>query len=287
MSITFSRIYVAKKCRRHGKLTSLFTPAFSHAIKDNSKIIKNKQALVIYKREMYKTGYTCPYIACSSKPLNMKYIFVLGLVLSVMACNRSNHRLIEKPKEQNATLIAFYATYGLEPALPDVTALKNALSGNIYAQIKEDLDFEKVQLLSSTETNELIYIVALKQKHQFYAVRARKGETLVVQDELLFSGKMEDDKNGTIGILKNGQAITIEFKNAQKIIKAMTEREFKATFAEIDSAPRFCQRQPGQSYGDCFRQESEEFCDSFVSCVALATQPQVSMVIALACSCNA
>ncbi len=184
-------------------------------------------------------------------------------------------------------MAAFYATYGLEPALPDVTALKNALSGNIYAQIKEDLDFEQVQLLSSSQTNELIYIVALKQKGQFYAVRARKAETLIVQDELLYSGKMKNDKNGTIGILKNGQPITIEFKNGQKIIKAMSERAFKATFAQIDSAPGFCQRQPGQSYGDCFRQESEEFCDSFVSCLALATQPQVSIVIAIACSCNA
>ncbi len=43
----------------------------------------------------------------------------------------------------------------------------------------------------------------------------------------------------------------------------------------------------GESFGTCYRAESDEFCDSFVSCVALATQPSVAILIAIACSCNA
>lgn len=217
----------------------------------------------------------------------MKYIFLFGLVLSVIACNRQSRQELEKPKEQNATLTAFYASYGLETVLPDVTRLKNALSGNIYSEIKEDLDFEKVQLFSSSQTNELIYIVALKQKDKFYAVKVLNSKILTVQDELLYSNKMLDDKNGTIAILKNGEALAIEFKNGESRIQSLSKNEYSAHFMKNTFLSSFCQRESGQTFSECFKHEVDEFCDSFISCIAVATQPQVSIVIGIACSCNA
>lgn len=205
----------------------------------------------------------------------------------MLACNRPSHQEVERPKEQNATLAAFYASYGLEPALSDVTSLKNALSGNIYFEIKEDLDFEKVQLLSSSQTNELIYIIALKQKNKFYAVKALNSKNLIVQDELRYSGRMLDDNNGTIAILKNGEALAIEFKNGEKKIQSLSKNEYNAHFMKNTFLASFCQRQEGQSFSDCFKHEVDEFCDSFISCIAVATQPQVSILIGIACSCNA
>ncbi|MEJ7737017.1 MAG: hypothetical protein WKF97_06285 [Chitinophagaceae bacterium] len=210
----------------------------------------------------------------------MKYTIFLGLVL-LMGCNRP---ATEKIIPQNSTLTAVYAAYNLKedtPDTPDIIALRNALSGKIYSQIKDGLDFEKVQLLSSDQDDFLIYIVAFKQENKFYAVKAINRKTLTLLDEVLYSGRMQDDRNGTIGILKNDEALQINFINGKRTIKSLTENEYKVHFAG------FCQREAGQSFGDCFRHESDEFCDSFVSCVALATQPQVSILIGIACSCNA
>lgn len=96
---------------------------------------------------------------------------------------------------------------------------------------------------------------------------------------------MEDDNNGTIGILKDGEALAIEFKNGVKIIKSMTLREYTAHFTQ-SGKDGFCQGEPNVPFEVCYNREIDEFCDSFVSCIALATNPSISIFIALACSCN-
>ena len=218
----------------------------------------------------------------------MKYIVLLGLALSLIACKRESRQDAERPKEQNATLTAFYASYGLEPALPDVAGLKNALSGNIYSEIKEDLDFEKVQLLSSSLTGELIYIISMKQKNRYYAVKAIKSGTLIVKDELLYASNMQDDSNGKIAIRKNGNdALLIEIRKGAMTFRDLNKNEFQAHFMENSKTMGFCQRESGQTFSECFKHEADEFCDSFISCIAIATNPQVSVVIGIACSCNA
>ena len=49
----------------------------------------------------------------------------------------------------------------------------------------------------------------------------------------------------------------------------------------------FCQRQPGERFSSCYKAEKDEFCDSFVSCLAVDLLPPVMLLIAAACSCNA
>lgn len=238
------------------------------------------------------TTYMLSYIALQSKPFIMKYIIFLGLALSFIGCNRQPQQEVQIPKEQKASLSALHAAYGLkESSSPDIPSFQKALSGGIiFKQVKAGLDFDKVKLLTSVKENTLIYIVPFLQGNRFYAVKAINAKSLLVQDELLVVSKMQDDKNGTTGILKNGEALQIEFRNGKPVIKDLSVNEYKAHFMQdwpnIDpsQASSFCQRQSSQSYGQCFTHEVEEFCNSFISCLAL-THPGVQIVIGLACSC--
>ena len=209
----------------------------------------------------------------------MKVIIISAFVLFITSCNPQK---VDKQKQPELNLSAFYSTYGLTEEKPDLTVLQNTLSGHIYSQVKNDLDFTNVKLFSTG--NSLVYIIGLKQAEKFYAFKFVKG---IVSDELLYSRKMTNDKNGTFGILKNGEALTVEFKDGKRVTKQMTESEYKADFAKVDTAGGFCQRQPGQSFGDCYNHEVNEFCDSFFSCLAINTQPQIHIIIGIACSCNA
>lgn len=46
-----------------------------------------------------------------------------------------------------------------------------------------------------------------------------------------------------------------------------------------------CQREKGEKFKDCFKREADEFCDGFFSCIAIATHPVISILIAALCSC--
>jgi hypothetical protein len=197
----------------------------------------------------------------------------------IAACNRRHET---KPP------LAIYSAYGLEQASPEVERLKTALEGlPMYSKFKDKLDFSSTELYTSKE-NILIYMIKfLGNPNKMYSVRGIIAKTLVINDELLYSGKMNDARNGTIGILKNGEALAIDFKNGQRIIRSISENEFRVEFSNNLSLGGFCQRKKGQSFGECYKNEADEFCDSFISCLAINTQPQVHIVIALACSCDA
>jgi hypothetical protein len=151
----------------------------------------------------------------------------------------------------------------------------------IFSQLSFNLDLSQITTTIGTD-NVIIYMARFKNNpKKIYAVNT-------LGSELLYSNMMKDDKNGTIGIMKNGEAIVIEFKDGVKAIRDIKGDEFENKFAkEYHGGSGFCQREKGESYGACYRAESDEFCDSFISCVALATQPSVAIIIGLACSCNA
>jgi hypothetical protein len=147
--------------------------------------------------------------------------------------------------------------------------------------LSQYLDLSQIKTVTGSG-NVLIYMARFKDNpNKIYALNT-------LGSELLYSNMMKDDKNGTIGIIKNGEAIAIEFTDGARVIRDIKMEEFENKYARnYRGGSGFCQRERGESYGACYRAESDEFCDSFISCVALATQPSVAIVIGLACSCNA
>jgi hypothetical protein len=158
---------------------------------------------------------------------------------------------------------------------------QTALGRPLYEQLKSRLD---VSLMKKTAMpgNVVIFMVPFRNDpSRIYAVCSR--------GEVLYSGRMRDAANGSIGILKNGEALRIDFVNGAWSVHDMGAKQYRLYFAQkkLHGGKGFCQRQQGERFSDCFKAESDEFCDSFISCVALATQPTVAIVVALSCTCDA
>ncbi len=198
----------------------------------------------------------------------------------MVACTR------EKPL-QNAdpTIEQILKKYQFVRMPADYSDLFRALPGQpIFTKIENELDLTQVELLESAVSKTRVYIIGFKNNpDKKYAIKAIVIKNLVVLDEILFSRKMTDLNNGQIGILKNDEALVIKIKNGVRTISEIKEAAYSLHFYQA----KFCQRLKNQTFKQCYNKEVDEFCDSFVSCVALATNPTVSMLIAVACSCNA
>ncbi len=196
----------------------------------------------------------------------MKTVLLIALI-ALMSCNRNS----EKPLTPNIVHTQSDAK----------SFLALARDKKMFTTLNGYLDVTKIDQVIGAE-NVRIYMARFKDNpNKMYAVSS-------LGNEILYSGNMRDEKNGSIGLMKDGEAIVIEFNDGNKVIKDVTNDQFQIRFAtEFHGGTGFCQREAGESFGTCYRAESDEFCDSFISCVALATQASVAILLAIACSCNA
>jgi hypothetical protein len=149
----------------------------------------------------------------------------------------------------------------------------------MFQSLQAKLNLTDIKTTSSNGI--LVYMVSYKNDPNRIYAASSTGK------ELLYARNMNDDRNGVIGILRGNEAIMIRFTDGKREIVDITPKEYGVMFAKTHGGSGFCQREKGESFGACYKAESDEFCDSFVSCVALATQPGVAIVIGLACSCYA
>lgn len=146
------------------------------------------------------------------------------------------------------------------------------LAGELYAGVKDQLDLSRIETVTGKE-GVLIYMATFKGNPDRIYATSEKGD-------VLFTRHITDKKNASVDIQKGGEVATINIRDGQKCISGRT-------VLLNHGGNGFCQREAGESFSTCFKAEADEFCDSFISCIALATQPAVSIVIAIACSCNA
>jgi hypothetical protein len=143
-------------------------------------------------------------------------------------------------------------------------------AGELYAGVKDSLDLSSIETVM--ERGITIHLAKFKGNPDRIYATSEKGD-------VLFSRHIIDEKTATVEIQKGNDIATIHIKNGKKKMGSRT--------AELDhGGTGFCQRETGEAFSTCFKAEADEFCDSFISCIALATQPSVSIVIALACSCS-
>lgn len=190
----------------------------------------------------------------------MKKLFVLLILFS--ACNKQEKPLsYEAVKTSNVNLIK--------------------LSGYVYQKLKDSLNINTVTSITGVQDVK-IYMARFKSNpNRIYAVSS-KG------DEMLYYGKMNDQANGEMAVLKGNDAVLITVLSGKTTIRGIGKDEWAQRFVLADHGGRpgeFCQREPGESFSTCYKAEADEFCDSFISCIAVNTQPQVVLLIAASCSC--
>ena len=210
------------------------------------------------------------------KMTSMKYS-VMAFILLLIACNREGTQPMEEPGVE-----ALLSKYQLMRSKPEIDKTLSTMP--IFSRLKDELDWSRVEMFVSNTGDKFVYIVGFTgSEEKKYAFTLSRGKNQRVIDEILVSRKMKDRSNGQIGILKNDEAIVINFQDGVRTIRELPHEELQLHFAREG----FCQRQKNQTFKQCYNKEVDEFCDSFVSCVALATNPTVSVLIAVSCTCNA
>jgi hypothetical protein len=187
---------------------------------------------------------------------------LLVIIILFAACNRQEKpRAFEAVRTSNTDLIA--------------------MSGPVYERLKDSLDIEHTTSVTGLQ-NVKIYMANFKNNpNKMYAVSS-KG------DEMFYVGKMKDQANGEIAVLKGNEAVIISVVSGKTTITGLDKEQWANHFAlaRHGGGPgEFCQREPGESFSACYKAEADEFCDSFISCIAVNTQPQVVLLIAASCSC--
>ncbi|MEO6930811.1 MAG: hypothetical protein ABI151_04225 [Chitinophagaceae bacterium] len=165
-------------------------------------------------------------------------------------------------------LICMIACRQQSPVIPHVIVPFTAI---VFEQVKNRLDFSTITKFTGKENQEVWLVQFKGDTNSIYAASAKS--------ELLYERRFTNTNSGYIDITRGDETIRMSFKNGTRTISAMSTSEHGGT--------GFCQREQGERFKECFVKESDEFCDSFASCVALATQPAVSVLIGMACSCNA
>ena len=139
-------------------------------------------------------------------------------------------------------VLASCARNSEKPLAPNVVAsqadgrsfLALARGKQMFTTLNSYLDNTKIERLTGAENIE-IYMARFKDNpNKIYAVSS-------LGNELLYSADMKDEKNGSIGLMKNGEAIVIEFKDGNKVIRDITSAQFQSRYAtEFHGGTGFC-----------------------------------------------
>jgi hypothetical protein len=169
-------------------------------------------------------------------------------------------------------IIAFLGLIACQREVQPVPRQISNMTSTLFERVKSQLDYTSLQQITGKE-GVTIYLITFKaDSNRIYATSTR--------GEVLYERYLTDANNGHVDLTKNGETVRMDFRNGTRSINARTT-------LEDHGGTGFCQREKNEKFADCFKAESEEFCDSFVSCIALATQPSVSILIGIACSCDA
>lgn len=154
-------------------------------------------------------------------------------------------------------------------------------TGDMFQKFKDSLDLAHLSMVQGEE-NVRIFMAKFKSNpNRIYAVSS-------LGDEVMYAGMMQDARNGSMAVMKEGEAVLISVKDGVTEINDLDRKQWSYYFTtQYHGGPGFCQRMAGESFSTCYKAESDEFCDSFISCLAVDTQPIVVIAIAVACSCKA
>lgn len=231
------------------------------------------------------------------------FLLVLIVAIPFFSCKKNKSGNTRSNSETEKELIKnLKQSYRLDmfdisPTNEQQSKLFNSLktSSTIFDRINEDLDLENVRLFVNQNENISIAIFRFEDDfNKFFAVSGSFSQNrFTINNECLYGREMHTTKNGRIVLTNNNEAIEIKFENG---LHSINNLNINIAIANIIQASDchgnhggigFCQREPGESFSTCYSAELNEFCNSFISCIALSTNPQVSILIALACTCSA
>jgi hypothetical protein len=234
----------------------------------------------------------------------LKNLVIAVIILSVFAaCQKKKvDNTLFSSKTEHTLVLSLQKAYGLNVFdIEATTEQKSIIIGSLqdskylYGKLKKRIDESSIRLfINSSENNVISVFRFLNDNNRYYAVKGSFSKNeFYPANEYLYGRTIEDSNNGQIVLINNQEALEINFVNGKHSINNLGKEnaEFKIIQANDcqgnHGGTGFCQREPGESFGSCYNAESDEFCDSFISCIALNTNPTVPILLATACSCTA
>ncbi len=202
-------------------------------------------------------------------------------------------KIISKTILISTILIFFFSCNKEETKLERETEVsENKISELVKSKLNliKVTNKEKSTYLNSTKKHDIkmyksivdnSYMVVNNVNNKYYL---KKGKIInnkfVTKSNFELIDNMDDNGNGNL-IIKNLNENVVISQNYQN----------KKFINNIISKPTnfsrrgLCQREAGESFSDCNKRETDEFCDDFISTVAYITNPQIAILIAGLCSC--
>ncbi|MCM5527883.1 hypothetical protein [Parasegetibacter sp. NRK P23] len=233
----------------------------------------------------------------------MKNFLIAVLAISLVSCKKEQKGIATFDNEKDAQLISsLKVAYGLSafdvaPSQSQSDVIFSSLSGytGVYSRIASKIQKKSIRLFENKNEGITVAMMRFEETpEKYYAVKGyfSKG-AFQITNEFLFGRKITDQNSGQIVITNNSDAILIDVENGIQFFTQLGYNDAEYRIIQVKDCQGnhggtgFCQREPGESFSNCYKAEKDEFCDGFWSCLAVDTQPQVMLLIAAACGCNA
>ncbi|MBX9783111.1 MAG: hypothetical protein K2X48_07445 [Chitinophagaceae bacterium] len=233
----------------------------------------------------------------------MKKLLFGLLVITMAACQKNEAEIPTFDKDKDSKLISsLKQAYGLssfnvEPNQEQRDMIFSALtkSTGVYQKVSSKILENSIRIFENKNEGITIAMMRFEESpEKYYSVKGSfiKG-VFQINSEFLFGRKVFDKNNGQIIVTNNNEAALINIENGIQSYSQLGYNEAEYRIIQVTDChgnhggTGFCQREPGESFSACYKAEKDEFCDGFWSCIAVDTQPQVMLLIAAACGCNA
>lgn len=207
-------------------------------------------------------------------------IFLLVLIISANSCNDKQDYETETKPVNNELLTALNAKYGVSSLVADFDLITNA--SNLKAS--NEWDFNKTTKFDFLGSDIKVFIVPSNVNDKFYVIKGNinSGE-LRIEKESYGRIEMDESGNGFFEILDNQNTI-IDYYIIENGKPVSVETSAFKSITQLKKTS-FCQREGQEGTSGCYKREADEFCDGFIGCAVLATNPQVHLLILAVCSC--
>lgn len=197
--------------------------------------------------------------------------------LSFQLFSQTSSTILERVMNNYTLDVQGYAT---EEEINIITA---SVKTDLFHSVNGNLNLKDVEIFKNLQQGLVVAIFKINdQPTKYYSVKGfLSGENFTYEKDLLADVNFRDSRNGTLSLAIDQAEIVINVSNGVGVIEG-AEPNSVASRAAVG----FCQREINESFKTCYQAEKDEFCDGFWSCLALDTNPQVSILIALACSCK-
>jgi hypothetical protein len=230
----------------------------------------------------------------------MKKILFITLSILLFSCQKESKSSFDNVRDEKLILAlkeAYnFSTFDHEPTPLQKSIITETLSESPnYKTVFPKINLNSMRIYENKDENTTIAMFNfVNSSDKLFSIKGYfSNKNFIITNDFLYGRILEDKENGKIIITNNNDAILINVANGIQSYSTIESQsvEFKA-FQMKDcmgnhGGTGFCQRQPGERFSTCYKAEKDEFCDSFVSCLAVDLLPPVMILIAAACSCIA